>query len=626
MEGSEEFQTEFSLQKDKMKRPIHITFIIILILVTAVFAEASDIEIMPLKDIKIGMKGIGRTVVNGRKIETFDIEVLGILSNNKVNEHLLINGNSILVKVSGEVISKAGGIAAGMSGSPVYVDEKLIGGISSGWVMTDHTVGLVTPIEEMLEIWNYPEMASSPGQKTTDWLLNQPVQIGSRLIKRIREVDFACSKIQPEPDELIFKRVAAEVFVDGLSGKAARNFKKNMGRKGFRIAQNQPEYIIDGSGNEDNIPPPDSGAYEPGSAIGIQLARGDVNLSTLGTLTHRENNRNLLLAHSFLKKGNVNFLLTGAHIYHSFSSVQMPFKIGAPTEMLGIITQDREKGLSGEIGRFPELVPVQISVADKDLQISRNINYQIVRDPSVFNMVLESTMIQALEGAIDREGAGTAQMGISLDCVNRDGETYSFRRENMFYSRSDIAQTLINELTGLIDMVVNSEIEEVLPTRLLLKIEIQKKRKTVAIEKVEIKNSAITSGGILDVDVTLKPFREKSFIRKVKLPIPNDIGKEGLTLSVYGLNMKIEDTDMLVEPREHKPSREIKAEEASGNDFDAAIRSWANSPKNSDILFQLTVDGDDMKKIKFNGRDVEIQPTHLVVTGRVDTTLTLSEE
>jgi hypothetical protein len=607
-------------------------FLIIAFLMVGLLPGYSDeIQILPLKDIKIGMKGIGKTVVFGRKIETFDVEILGILSNNKVNENLLINGNSILVKVSGDVIKRAGGIAAGMSGSPVYVEDKLIGGISSGWVMTDHTVGLVTPIEEMLEILDYPELAANSQNQETEWVLNRPILLNGQKVQSIVEVDsFNPAKKTPD-NQLVFKRAAAEIYVEGLSGKAARHFKEKMQKKNMKIAQNQPSYFdahlneVGGSESED-IPPPASGAYEPGSAIGIQLARGDINLSTLGTLTYRDNEKILMLAHSFLKKGNVSFLMTGAHIYHSFSSVQMPFKIGAPTEMLGVITQDREKGLCGEIGRFPEMVPVQIDVIDKNLNRSRSINYQIVRDYSVFNMVLESTMIQALEGVIDREGAGTANLGISLDCANMDGEKYSFRRENMFYSRSDIVQTLINELTGLIEMVIDSEIEKVMPTRILLKIEIQKQRKTVAIEKVEVKNSSITSGGVLDVEVTLKPFREKSFIRKVKLPIPQDLGKENLTLSVFGLNMKVEDTDAIADPRESRSSKEMKVDEAVPGDFDSAIMSWASSPKNSDLLFQLTVEGDEMKKIKLNGKDFEIQPTNLVVTGRVDTTLTLSEE
>jgi len=595
----------------------------------ASLAFAQNVDILRLKDVKVGMKGFGKTVVLGRKIETFDVEVLGILANNKVNENVLINGKSILVKVSGEVIKRAGGIAAGMSGSPVYIDGKLMGGISSGWIMTDHTVGLVTPIEEMLEIWSYPDMACADtgvDNLIRRWIPEAPLQLGGNPVSAILEAPFDIAHaIRPAAGEAVFQQASVDVYIEGLYGRAADVLKSKLQKKNVIIAR---KGALPGKEDLDGIERQDATAetFEPGSALGIQLARGDINMTTLGTVTHRSGPRILALAHPFLKKGAVSFLLTGAYIHHSFSSVQMPFKIGAPTEMLGVITQDREKGLSGEIGRLPEMVPVQIDVFDKNLQINRSINYQIVRDPSVFVMVLESTLIQALEGVIDRAGPGTALMGVSLDCSNRKGEKYNFRRENMFYSRTDIVQALINEVTSLMDMVTESEHEEVMPTRLLLKIEVETRRRTLSIEKVEIKNSSVSSGGVLDVEVTLRPFREKKFVRKVKLPIPHDIGRENLTLSVYGLNMKVEDVDVPADSRESKTGRDSRSDEALPGDFDAVIRSWVNSPKNSDILFQLTAEGDETKKLKLNGKDFEIQPTNLVVTGRVDTTLTLSEE
>lgn len=90
--------------------------------------------------------------------------------------------------------------------------------------------------------------------------------------------------------------------------------------------------------------------------------------------------------------------------------------------------------------------------------------------------------------------------------------------------------------------------------------------------------------------------------------------------------MRVDDADGGAEPRDSRVSRDSRSEDSQPADFDSVIRSWASSPKNSDLLFQLTVEGDEMKKIKLNGKDLEIQPTNLVVTGRVDTTLTLSEE
>lgn len=627
MDRSEEFLMEFLLQKDKYKY-----FYIVLtafLLWNAIPVLAAEVEFFPLKELQAGMKGYGKTVISGRKIEKFDIEVLGVCSNNKMNETPLINGKSILVKVSGDVIKRAGGIAAGMSGSPVYIDNKLVGGISSGWLMTDHTVGLITPIDEMLEIWNYPsESKTKTGIKTgclQKHYLDKSIKIGNKTIDTIIEAPYSlASSVVPGSNEAVFSQAATELRIDDLNkNRVSDSIKARLNRKNVIVSDNNKNEKDSNLSGYFAIISPDY--YEPGSSIGIQLARGDINVTTLGTLTHRDGERILGLAHSFLKKGKVSFLLTGAYIHHSFGSVQMPFKIGAPTEMLGTVEQDREKGISAVIGKLPAMIPIKIDVTDKTLGTEKSINYQIVRDASVLTTVLDTTIMQALEGAIDREGPGTALMSISMDCSSKSGETYNFRRENLFYSKTDICQVLTNEVTSLVDMISESEFEEVMPTRILLKVEIENKRRTLTIEKVEVKSSSVSSGGVLDVEVTLKPFREPKFIRKVKLPIPQDIGKESLTLSVFGLNMKVEDLDVPTDSKENKASN-YKQEENATNDFSSVIRSWTSSPKNSDILFQITVEGDENKKLKMNNKDYEIQPTNLVVTGRVDTTLTLSEE
>ena len=621
-----------------LKKYIFFIFVLLVFPINSVFGQNQ--EIMPVKDVLIGMKGYGKTVVAGRKIERFDVEVLGILHNNKINENLLINGRSILVKVSGDVIKKAGGIAAGMSGSPVYIDNKLVGGISSGWLLTDHTVGLVTPIEEMLEIWTYPDLACSGSKKTGDkdfefasrsWVADTPITINGKTIKYIQELPFGTPASKELMfNEALFVHTAGEIYIDGLDGRAAELFKAKA--KGSHVVLNKNVSVSfpDKYDFTDRLKEA-SDAFEPGAALGLQLARGDINMASLGTMTHRSGHKILALAHPFLKKGAVSYLMTGAFIHHSFASVEMPFKIGAPTEMLGTITQDREKGIGGYVGRIPEMVPISIDVFDKDLRINRNINYQIVKDVSVFGMVLESTLVQALEGVVDRIGAGTAQMSIGLDCVSKAGKNHSFRRENLFFSKNDIIQSLTSEVSSLVEMVTESEHEEVMPTRLILKIELEKRRRTVQIEKVEVKNTSVSSGGILEVEVVLKPFREKKFVRKVKLPMPQDMGRENLVLSVYGLNTKSEDSDILTsvlggESKDAKSHKDFKSSDDGAAGFESVIRSWVNSPKNSDILFQLTVEGDENKKLKFNGNDFEIQPTNLVVSGRIDTTLTLSEE
>ncbi len=603
--------------------------IFLAVLLAGVVPAYGNEDILPLKDLKVGMKGIGKTVIHGREIETFNIEVMGILANNKINENVLINGKSILVKVAGKVIEEAGGIAAGMSGSPVYINGKLVGGLSSGWVMTDHTVGMVTPIEEMLEIWDYPiSVGAVPGPESpVKWVSDQEIRIAGRSVRTFWEVcdPAQVAEIGIPASEGVFVRVGTPLFVQGLCDKALGVLSSRFRNRQMQLAP-LPTTVAP-IRTASSSAPVASETIEPGSAIGVQLARGDINLTTLGTLTYRDGKRILAFAHPFLKKGAVSFIMTGAHIYHSFSSVQMPFKIGAPTEIIGTVTQDREKGISGELGRIPPMVPVQLEITDKDLKRTRSINYQVVRDPGVLVSVLDSTLVQAIEGVIDRTGEGTALLGIALECGNPSGQKFLFRRDNLYYSKSDIVNAIIDEIADLIDTVTGNEIEEAFPTKLTIKLELENRPRVANIEKVEIKNTSITPGGVLEVWVTLRPYREKPLVRKAKLAIPADIGRENLTLTVYGLSNKYDETDNAdSSAKDVKIAKLPKPEEANFENFETALWNWANAPRNSDLLFQLTSEHDETKKIKMNGKEQEILSTSTVVYGRVESTITLSEE
>ena len=111
---------------------------------------AQAVDFMPVNDVTTGMEGIAKTVIVGDTISTFDVKVLGVMKDKGPSGHL------ILAKFSGPVMEKTGGIAHGMSGSPVYINGKLVGAVAYGWGFADGTIGMITPIEDMVKLWNIP--------------------------------------------------------------------------------------------------------------------------------------------------------------------------------------------------------------------------------------------------------------------------------------------------------------------------------------------------------------------------------------------------------------------------------------------------------------------------------------
>ncbi len=155
----------------RIRAKIVVVLVVLLALSTVTAAESgTSTEIMPLSDVRSGMSGVGRTVLRGREIQEFDVEVISVLEDGNMGQSL------ILIKVSGDLIDQSGGIASGMSGSPIYIDGKLIGAIGYGWQMSDHRIGMVTPIEDMLNLFELDKIERE-GEKLD---LKIPIRIGEK--------------------------------------------------------------------------------------------------------------------------------------------------------------------------------------------------------------------------------------------------------------------------------------------------------------------------------------------------------------------------------------------------------------------------------------------------------------
>src|SRR5207253_642849 len=126
-----------SLPVDLAVRTLRRLFLTLFAITVAASAFA---ETMPLSAIKKGMKGYGVTVFEGTKLEKFDVEIIGILNNTAPGQSL------ILARVDAPWVQRAG-VIAGMSGSPIYIDGKVIGALSYGWQFAKEPVCGITPIE-----------------------------------------------------------------------------------------------------------------------------------------------------------------------------------------------------------------------------------------------------------------------------------------------------------------------------------------------------------------------------------------------------------------------------------------------------------------------------------------------
>ena len=443
-------------------------------------------DIMPVDQIKTGMQGIGKTVVSGTKLEEFNVEVLGVMKNKGPS------GDLILVRTYGDVIDRTGGIAQGMSGSPVYIDGKLVGAIAYGWSLTDHKIGMVTPIADMLRLWDMPDNYND--------------------------------SMKLEENIPGFEKMSTPVMVSGFSANALAMLQDKL--KPFDLVP----YEV-GDAPSDVVFAP----IEPGSAVGVELVRGDVSVGALGTVTYVEGNKVLAFGHPFLKKGNIGYFMTNAYIFSTVNGLENSFKVGTTGEPVGLINQDRGAGIAGYLGRYPTIIPMRIIVKDNDTGKVQDAAVQVVKDEQLSAVLSATTMFNVIDKAIDRVGPGTAK--VSFEITGRNMPVETIRRENMFYSPASVGEATVGEFLEAMSMLTGNQYNPVDIMDVKVNVSVSEERRTATIIEANTNTPSAKPGDTINVGVKIKPFRGEPIAAVVPFTIPKGQPAGPLTLEVRGGGM-----------------------------------------------------------------------------------------
>lgn len=440
------------------------------------------VEIFPLNEVVPGLMGVGKTVVAGQEIEEFNVEILGIIPQSPPTPDL------ILVRLSGDVIDRTGGIASGMSGSPVYIDGALLGAVSYGYSLADHRIAMLTPAQAMLDL-----MDRIPAEA---------------------KQDLVYSDIPPEMSAL-----RSPVVVTGLGVRALDYLRTALPQLRFSDVPALAHKV-------DAEPR----ALEPGSAFAVELMRGDFQAASFGTVTHvEEDGRFVGFGHPFTHLGSIEFFAADAYVHYTMPSIDFPYKILSVGKPIGGVFEDRAAGVAGRLDREPKYVPVKIAVHDKDQNLKRTYNVQVITEPSLMIPLILSSAYQGVDATLDRVGAGTAYVRLQFESP---GIPYPMIRENLYYSDSDIAVWSLIDLNSGLELLANNSLQEIELSQITVEIEVAKERRTASIEKAVPRLSTVIPGDSLEVEVTIRPYRQEPETRILRIDIPEDTMPGLLTVTV----------------------------------------------------------------------------------------------
>ena len=401
--------------------------------------------ILPLDDVSAGMLGTGWTVSEGTDPESFDVEVLGIAPS------LVGPGRDIIIaEISGPLVDRGGGVWAGMSGSPIYVDEDadtiaddLIGALAYGFSFGPNNVVGLTPAEHMERILGYP--AASFRTKAFPARVKLPRAVAKMVARKTR------TPMPAVGGSLI--RLKLPVSVSGLAPQRMNRVKKLLRRQGVAAIPYAGSAVSLASvGSIDE--------FHPGDNFAGALSYGDVTLAGIGTTTYVCDGQALAFGHPFLFGGRTTLGASGADAITIVADPTLtPFKLANVEGIAGTVDQDRLAGIRAVDG-LPETIPVSTAVTSLDTLNARTGQTDVVLK-SAFPGLASSHLLANLDVVFDEIGEGSSNVTFAVTGTRADGSTWRLQRQNLFTSDFDISFESILELENALFEIANNPFEKV---------------------------------------------------------------------------------------------------------------------------------------------------------------------
>lgn len=323
------------------------------------------------------MHGVGKTVFSGNKVEDFDVTILGILENVGPRQSL------IMARLTGGPLEHTG-VMQGMSGSPVYIDGKLIGAVALGFPFSKDPVAGIRPIQEMIAV-------SSRDMQPLRASRSAPGDLIAAL---------------PAPDKATggMVEIATPISFGGFTPATLEQFAPRLRALGLEPRQG----VGVGGKVDDRMGNP--AALQPGSMISVELMTGDLAVGADGTLTYVDRDQVYAFGHRFLGVGPTALPFTRSEVITLMANVNTSFKISTPKELMGVISQDRNTAVTGQLGRRADLVPVSITMNRGSRKID-SYKMQMVNDGYLSPILLQMAVFSAIDGT--ERAAGESSLTVS---------------------------------------------------------------------------------------------------------------------------------------------------------------------------------------------------------------------
>jgi hypothetical protein len=543
-------------------------FVVPAVLALAVCSPAQT-AFFPLKDIRPGMHGVGRTVFSGNRIEEFQVEILGVLDNIGPKESL------ILARLSGGPLEHTG-VMQGMSGSPVYIDGKLAGAVAMAFPFSKDPIAGIRPIEDMVRpVGSAGASAPAPSQRARAGG-PAPVALADR------DVIHALPKPQPllAGDSRMID-IATPINFGGFSRSTLEAFTPQLRSLGLEPRQGitAGARIQPGMGNPADL--------KPGSMISVQLMSGDLSVGADGTVTYIDGNRVYAFGHRFLAIGATALPFARADVITLLPNVNTSFKLSSAREWMGTINRDGDTALAGELGKRAGLVPVSVGIVRGGRHVD-SYQMQMVDDPLLSPLLIQMAVYSVIDSTERTVGPASIRVSGQIDFQNAPAPV---RLNNLFSADNGAALQVSLNAAIPVAYVMQSGFDALRLKRVAFEIEAFDQKKQLNIDSVSVSRREVRAGDRVSLNVLLTGENGAETTRQIdyQVPIGAQPGPLYFTVSDAGA-ANLTDFRQVLTSTPHSPAQLITTVNNLHPNNKAYVRVWRPDP-----AFQL--EGVDMPSL-----------------------------
>jgi hypothetical protein len=472
---------------------------------------ANAAEVLPLGEVRPGMEGTGRTVFEGARVEEFGVRILGVLDNAVGPRHSLI-----LARLEGGPLAETG-VIQGMSGSPVFIDGRLVGAVAYAFPFGKEPIAGITPIGEMIEATRL-ETPRAPSARFRPAL--GPGGFAAPLDREALVAAFA----RP-PAGVVPVAFRSESLPAGLRGAALAPLALPLVFSGFDPATFEwardlfsslgfaPVLGSSGATAAALGPLPD---LAPGAAVGVSLIEGDLDLSVTGTITHIDDDRVYAFGHPFYNLGPTQFPMKRAYVYSVFPSLQVSWKIATALEAVGTVVQDRSTAIAGRLGPTPRMIATEVTLISGHGG-DRTFRFRLVEDELFTPVLAYVSLLSVLQG--HERAFGTATFHVDARLLLDGGR--EVRIEDVL-AGAPPAPRAAALVAGPLALLVGNEFEDVTVDSLEITVEAEEDDRSARIERAWLDHPGrLRPGSSATLKVALRTRRAAVVTHELPLRIPS---------------------------------------------------------------------------------------------------------